>query len=359
MVYLFLGTTAEYIKLIPVLIQLKARKIPYRLILSGQTDFSLDEFKAVAGLQKSYHTFVAKSTRSSSSLFAIWALKTLVQSILWGWKELRGQRGPRDTMIVQGDTVSALIGSLLARFYGLRLVHVEAGLRTYNLLEPFPEEICRTVISLLAHIHFCPTQKSVRNLHAYPGRKINMKFNTSIESLHLALTKTKADLKLPTKKKYFIFIVHRQEHLYLRKDETAKLLNTVFANTGNIVCYFLIHDVTGQYLENMGLTSTLADNPKVFPIPRMPFLKFVHLLNEAEYLITDGGGNHTECYYLGKPCLILRKKSEQTEGVGENIIVSENRRVLSNFMKNYKKYKRSKIKVNTWPSQVIMENIAQ
>lgn len=355
MTYLFLGTTAEYIKLIPVILALKKKKKKYRIILSGQTKLQLSEFEKITGPQHSFHTFNAKGTRSSSLLFAVWSLRTLWQSFLWGRTEFLKKQNRGSTLIVQGDTVSAFIGAFVGRLYGLRIVHIEAGLRTFNLLDPFPEEICRTFISFFTSLHFTPTKNALKNLKRYPGKKVTTFYNTSVEALELALKKQS---QKKTTSKYFLFILHRQEHLYLRKAETQKLIETVFSNaTKQVKCLFLVHDVTSSYLKSIGMDEQLHTYKNVEPVARQPFLKFVELLNNAEYLITDGGGNHTECYYLGKPCLILRKKSEQTEGVGENIVVGESLSLVSRFMKNYKKYKRDKLTIAEWPSAIIMNTI--
>lgn len=356
-VYLFFGTTAEYIKLLPVIKGLQKKNIKYRLVLSGQTTVSINSFQQLVGTQTAYKNFDLKLKKPSAFGFGIWSIRTFFSSILWGFSEFRKKGNQHSLVIVQGDTVSALIGGILSKIYGQRLFHVEAGLRTHTLFEPFPEEICRTVIGYLADVHFCPTKSSFSNLPR--GKKLSTNINTSMESLSMVLNEKNIQVTHKLPKKFFLFIVHRQEHLFVRKEETKKLMMYIFEQASkNLPCVFLVHDVTKAYLEHEGLLSKLKSMPNVHMTQTLGYLEFVKTLSDAEYIITDGGGNHTECYYLGKPCLIFRRKSEQTEGVGKNVVISEdNPKIILNFMKNYKKYRRAGLKVKQWPSEIIMKEI--
>lgn len=357
MIYFFFGTTAEYIKLIPVISKVKKSGIGFKVVLSGQTSIDMAEFKKISGLSKPNFEFEEKNSRSSSLFFAIWAIRTFVKSLFWGLSEFRFRKS--NVMIIQGDTVSALIGSILGRVFLMRVVHVEAGLRTKNLMEPFPEEINRRIISLVTNYHFCQNKDAMGNLKNVPAsRKFNTLYNTSIESLEMAISLKGGDIGAKKHGKYFIFILHRQEHLYLRKRETVKLIEEVmkFSNKG-IKCYFLIHDVTKEFLVNTGLYQKIEKSKYMIPMGRMKYLDFVHFFNRSQFAITDGGGNHTEAHYLGKPCVILKRESEQTEGVGENILVTEDLKKVKKFIKEYKLHNRKKLKIKKWPSEVIMGEI--
>lgn len=356
MIYFFFGTTAEYIKLIPVISKVKSFGIDFKIVLSGQTSIDMAEFKKISGVSKPSFEFEEKNSRSSSVFFAIWAIRTFFKSLVWGISEFKFKK--RNIMIVQGDTVSALIGSLLGRIFMMKVVHIEAGLRTKNLIEPFPEEINRRIISLVANYHFCQNKDAIKNLKNVPReRKFNTLFNTSVESLEMALSlKSKA---IQSKHgKYFIFILHRQEHLYLRKKETVKLIEEVmkFSSKG-IKCYFLIHDVTREFLVKSGLYQQIERSKYMIPMDRMKYLDFVHFFDKSQFVVTDGGGNHTEAHYLGKPCIILKRESEQSEGVGENILVTEDLKKVKKFIMEYKLHMRKKIKIKKWPSEIILNEI--
>lgn len=358
MVYFFFGTTAEYIKLIPVISKMRKNRVDFKIVLSGQTSIDLKEFKKISGISSADYIFEEKNSRSSSLFFAIWAARTLLKSLSWGIKELRWDK--RNIFIVQGDTVSALIGSILGRVFFSRVVHIEAGLRTKNLMEPFPEEINRRIISLIANYHFCQNENALDNLkNVSSENKFNTYFNTSVESLQMALSSRKeTNSSIKPKEKYFIFILHRQEHLYLRKNETVKLIQEVmnFSNEG-VKCYFLIHDVTKGFLNQSGLYEKIKKSKNMVPLERMKYLDFVNFFEGSQFVITDGGGNHTEAHYLGKPCVILKREAEQSEGVGENILVTEDLKKVKRFIKNYTSYKRKKIVVKKWPSEIILGEI--
>src|SRR3989344_4551945 len=265
--YIYFGTAAEYIKLIPVIRRLREDKIPYRIVLSGQTDVVLSEFTSLVGEQKAYKTFEGKSRKSSAFGFALWTTKTMVKSLIWGMNELKDRNS---VLLVQGDTVTALIGAITAKIYSVKLLHVEAGLRTNNLLEPFPEEISRTLIGYLADYNFCPNREVFKNIGNKGSKKISTGYNTSVESMSLALKlrRRPKGIKIKSGQKYFIFIVHRQEHLYIKKQETKLLIEHVISNSSTkLKCVFIIHDVTKKFLIDTGLWERLMENINVILQP--------------------------------------------------------------------------------------------
>lgn len=359
-VYIFLGTTAELIKLIPVIKELKKRKATYRLVLSGQTDVNFKEFEKLIGKQKIYYSFKPKGNILSPLYFAFWALRTLVFGILWAIKELRANSKNNVSFLVQGDTVTALIGAIISKFVGLKLAHVEAGLRTHNLFEPFPEEICRTLISYFADIHFCPNRDAFKNIKKSKGKKVSTKYNTSVESLSLALKIGKSgNLPINKKQKYFIFIVHRQEHIFFKKDIIKKLIENVISHANkDLKCLFVVHDVTKAYLKEVGLWNKIKNNSDVVYVSRLSFIDYVIVLKNSEFIITDGGGNQTEAHFLGKPCLIFRKYTEQDEGLDENIVICKEKiSTIGKFIRFYRNYRCPKKKAKKWPSEIIVDSL--
>lgn len=106
-----------------------------------------------------------------------------------------------------------------------------------------------------------------------------------------------------------------------------------------------MHRLTKNYLKSQNLFPSIKRNSNVVLPERLPYLSFIGLLNAAEFIATDGGTNQEEAYYLGKPCLILRNRTERMEGLGENAVLAHNNwEMISNFINNYKKYRRKKNK---------------
>ncbi|RPI80779.1 MAG: hypothetical protein EHM34_09565, partial [Nitrosopumilales archaeon] len=180
-IYIFIGTTAELIKLTPVIHELNRRKIKFTIIASGQNDIHFEEFQPALGNLDITYAVTPKSTQSSVPRFVIWSIRTFFSLLIGMRFGFRGLNKSNSYFIVHGDTVSSLMGSLVASIYGLQLVHVESGLRSFNFFEPFPEEICRYIVSRLANVHFCPNSWCMDNIASLAGEKINTQQNTLIE----------------------------------------------------------------------------------------------------------------------------------------------------------------------------------
>jgi|SRR5690348_12177085 len=360
-IFLFIGTTAELIKLAPVIRELKKRRIEFTIIASGQNDIRFPEFRSIIGKVNVIQAVTPKSKKSSIFAFLIWTVRTFFSLLLGMRVNFKGLNKTNSLFIVHGDTVSSLMGSLVAWVYGLKLVHIESGLRSFSFFEPFPEEFCRYIISRLADIHFCPNAWSVKNLAHVKGEKVNTFENTLIEifwdalnekSTHPMAKRIKKDLK-----KYFVLVAHRQEHVLFNRESTKQLLTYVLNNIpNNITCLFLIHDISAGFVDTLELLIPESVANRIVKVGRLPYGDFMDLMKDAEFMVTDGGSNQEEMYYMGKPCLILRNRTERIEGLGRNALLSKNRRpIIKKFLLNYKKYRSHPIKMTGRPSVVIAD----
>lgn len=354
--YFFIGTTAEFIKVSPVLKELKRRNIKYKIITSGQGNILYSEFKTYLGTVIADIKLPYKGDKSSLINFLFWTIKSFYRSIIAIKAEL-AEKDVSDTyMIVHGDTVSSLIGALVSKIFGLKLIHIESGLRSFNFFEPFPEELTRYIISNLAQIHFCPNSWCLKNLESTGGAKINTFQNTLLDIFSSSLKDIKSDrIKLPFKK-YFVLVIHRQEHILFNKNAIKTTFQSILKNKGNINCVLIKHDLTEKLLNSIGITDNDLKKNHVYVLPRLSYLDFMSLINRAQYFITDGGSNQEESFYLGKPCLILRKYTERIEGLKKNAVLScMEESVIQDFMKNYQKYRVTPIKNPVSPSKIIVD----
>lgn len=359
-IYFFIGTTAELIKLAPVIKQLKINNINFKIISSSQNRLEFSELKFLFGKQTTYYKLKLKPFKLPNFYFrfAIWMIKAVVNFFLYFRSEFKGIDKKNSFFIVHGDTISSLIGALVAKIHGIRLVHIESGLRSFNFFEPFPEEICRFIVSKLADIHFCPNSWAVNNLRKTGGVKINTQNNTLIETVYITLKNTKkTEFKPIQKRKYFILVLHRQEHILFKKNLTKNILN-IFAEYTNkdLACILVLHKLTEKFLRKEKLIDKLRKNKNIILIPRLPYTEFIHLMEDAEFIATDGGSNQEESFYLGKPCLILRNVTERIEGLGENTLLSHGaKNIIRDFVKNYKKYERRPASFAIPPSKIIVD----
>lgn len=359
--YFFIGTEAELIKLLPVLNEFEKRNIPYTTISSGQNNIS--KSLVLKLLKKRTIDIVLFDQRIKQTVFGLftWFLKTSILSMYTLRKEFSKANKKDKIMIVHGDTVSTVMGSLIAKRYGLRLAHVEAGLRSFNFLHPFPEEIDRVITSQFTEIHFSPNQWAVNNLRHKRGIKVNTYENTLLESLNIVInTKVQSSLLDKIKKeKYFLFIMHRQENLF--NDQLVELLiEKIIENARFMKCVFVMHAPTIVVLEKKNLIKKLRTNKNIILSERLQYIEFMKILDRCEYIITDGGSNQEESYYFGKPCLILRSATERIEGLDENVVLSKNNfDTITDFFNDYKKYIRKPIRMKKRPSEIIVDALTK
>jgi UDP-N-acetylglucosamine 2-epimerase (non-hydrolysing) len=357
--FFYVGTTAELIKLAPVMRELGRRNMDYQLISSGQNDIFDGGLYAAAVKQPSLIVNHPPTRKTPLGLLH-WFVVTLFK----GFFALRHQGlhriGRTGVMIVHGDTVTTLMGSVLGRLMGMQVAHVEAGLRSGNFFKPFPEELDRVFTSYLATIYFCPYEWALGNLTNRRGLKVNTGFNTNIDSLELALSMRNDTFPVPVlaDQDYFIFIMHRQENL-LDASLVKNLVSIVTDESRNRKCLFIIHGPTQYRLEELALLELIVANPNIVISRRLPYFDFIKLLERSSFIMTDGGGNQEECYYLGKPCLILREVTERKEGLGENALISGNDpAVIANFIEHFQDYARCRITPKHSPSEIIVDTLS-
>ena len=360
-IYFFIGTTAELIKIAPVTRELKKRKVKYKIISSSQNELHFEELKHILGKEAPHYIFKMKSFKWPKDIylrFLVWIIKSIGNFFIYFRQEFKGRK-KEILFVVHGDTLTAVVGAIVAKLCRVKLVHIESGLRSFNFLEPFPEELSRFVVSWLADVHFSPGKWSIGNLVNHKGKKINTYSNTAGESIALTIkiSKLKKLSGSRSKKKYFILVLHRQEHTLFNKIKTRRIINfiTGFAKQ-DFRCVFIMHKLTRDYLKKEGMLSGLKKNKNLILPDRLQQPSYVKLIMDCEFIATDGGGNQEDAYFLGKPCLILRNRTERIEGLGENAVLSKNDfDRIEEFIQDYKSHKRKRPKMKIQPSKIIVD----
>lgn len=356
-IYFFVGTTAELIKIAPVLGNLKRSKTKFKLVATGQNEIHFEEFFGLTGILEPDIRLPYKSNNSSIIGFFVWTLKTQIKSLFTIKKELNKDKSEL-LFVVHGDTVSSLIGAITAKLLRIKLAHVESGLRSFNFLEPFPEELSRYVISKIASIHYCPNDWAMKNLDYCRGEKINTYENVSVESyLWTKSFKISLQNKYNFPKKYFVILMHRQEHVIFRKEESMKVLNYVLRKTKKgLSAVVIVHDTSFKFINSFDTDKIFFR--KVIRVPRLPYIDFMKLLEGAEFLVTDGGSTQEEMYFMGKPCLLLRKCTERIEGLGENVLLFRNdNKTIDKFLDKYETYNRKPVVLKRLPSLIVSKHL--
>lgn len=357
--YFFIGTTSEFIKIAPILKELKKRKIPFKIISAGQTKIHFEDLRGYVGEIKADIVLKEKLNKASVLHFMYWAIRTLITAPFMLYKEFKGKTKANTYFIIFGDPVASTIGAIIARLFNLTLVHIESGDLSFDLFEPFPEEFCRNINIRLADILFAPTDWALNNLKSLKSLKISTKENTIFECCLWAINKLKKPTIINKLGKYYILIMHRQEHVVFRKDWAKKTLKLIIKNANKkLNCVIFEHALSTKIVQSLvpSLEKRLKD--KIISIPQVPYSDFIKLLQYSEFVATDGASNQQEVYYLGKPCLSLRDKTEQIEGLDKNVILyKSDTEIAKKFLQNYKQYKTKPISAYVSPSKIVVYHL--
>lgn len=358
MIAFFVGTAAELVKVAPVIREVKRRRGAFTVISSGQNDLRGSELWKLADIEGADVTLSTRPIPPRASGLASFLARTSAT----GRGELRrvlDDRRGQTKAVVHGDTVSTLMGASLFASLGVPVHHVEAGLRSFRLAEPFPEEICRVVVSQLARVAYCPNEWAAGHLGRRGLRKVLTGGNTLYDALELATSADASERELPAglHDPYFVLVVHRQENL-MGDSFLRAIVAKVRAARGRPKCVFVMHALTRAALERAGLMRELEADPTFVLLARQPYVAFANILARAEYLVTDGGSNQEEAYYLGKPCLLMRRVTERIEGLGENVLLAPDPvREIEGFMRDPERWARPRVVLSESPSATIAEDL--
>jgi UDP-N-acetylglucosamine 2-epimerase (non-hydrolysing) len=329
-VLVIFGTRPEAIKLAPLVLHLKSRQDEFRTVVcvTAQHRDMLDQVLGIFGITPDF------------DLDLMLPGQTLFQStsrILAGLEPVFDSVRP-DIAIVQGDTTTTLCGALAAFYKGVPVGHVEAGLRSFDLRQPFPEEMNRVLASRLTALHFAATEWAAENLRreGIPADSVFVTGNTGIDAvLHVrdelelgALTPGKR-IDLDPARKTILVTAHRRESFGHGFDRICDALSTL-AQRDDVQIVYPVHPNPNV---RDPVNRLLRGRSNVILVEPLDYVSFVDLMRRAYLLITDSGGIQEEGPSFGKPILVLREKTERPEavhagtvllvGTNENLIVRE------------------------------------
>lgn len=356
MIHVFLGTKAQLIKMAPVMVELQNRNIPYNFIFSGQHQATVDNIREDFGLKRPDITLYEGRDITGILQMLLWSIRIIFFTLRNRDRVWQGDKG--GVVLNHGDTFSTLLGSLLARVSGQRSAHVESGLRSFNLFHPFPEEITRLLTFSLSNIYFAPGEWALANLKKYQGIKVNTVHNTLLDALRTGESAVNtSDVDIP-EGDYAVVSLHRFENIFSRKmlEHIVDLLVRVSEVTRLI---FILHKPTEQKLAQYGLRQKLENTPGIELRPRYTYFQFIKLIKHALFVITDGGSNQEECYYMGKPCIIMRATSERQEGIGSNAVISDyDYATIMNVASDPQRYSIAAEKLDVSPTSIIVDELS-
>lgn len=350
-IYIILGTRAQFIKMAPVMFEMKKRDFPYTLIYTAQHKEKIQELLDIYGLKKP--DFYIYGGDESNTLYKglRWMFDMLFKSLFKSKKYLHD----KGIVLTHGDTFTAWLAAVMGKRAGCKVGHVESGLRSFNFLSPFPEEISRLITFKFSDIFFCADEWAMNNLKKYKGEKINIGANTMLDGVKFAMEsekKTKFDFQ---KRPYVLVSIHRAENIF-----KGRFTNIIIpflkeiSREHNLV--MTLHPTTRERLKELNLYDKLDKENNIILHTRFDFIDWINVCNDAQFVITDGGSNQEELSYLGVPTLLFRDHTERKEGLGENVVLSKFKEdIIENFVESYSKYRRKPLFEEVHPSKVIVD----
>lgn len=349
---LVFGTRPEAIKMAPLVKKFQKYSSDFKTVVcvTGQNREMLDQVLKIFDIKPDYDLNIMKQGQD---------LYDITARVLLGMRDVLNEVKP-DVVLVHGDTTTSMAASLAAFYQQIAVGHVEAGLRTYDIYSPWPEEMNRQITSRIATYNFSPTPLSEKNLKEEKVHgNIYVTGNTVIDALHMVVEKLKNDVTLAAKqeqmlakagydvarladgKKLVLITGHRRENFgegFINMVTAIKNLTEKYPNVDFVYPMHLnpnvrkpIHEVFGENLSDLG---------NMFFIEPLQYLEFIYLMEKSTIVLTDSGGIQEEAPGLGKPVLVMRDTTERPEalesgtvrlvGTNHDLIVEEVSTLLDN-----------------------------
>jgi UDP-N-acetylglucosamine 2-epimerase (non-hydrolysing) len=354
-IYIVLGTRAQFIKVAPVMHEMRNRDIKYTLIYTAQHRENIREILDVYGLAGPEIVMYDRGEANTKGSFARWFLTILYKAVF----QSRLYLPQPGIVLTHGDTFTAWLAAWMGKRAGCKVGHIESGCRSYNLFSPFPEELSRLLTFRFTDIYFCADEWAVNNLSKYKGFKVNMGANTMLDGVRFALNHP-SDISFNFQKSpYAIVSIHRFENIFTSRftQKIIPLLKEI-ARSRHLV--ITLHPATRERLHALDLYNDLNSNKDITLHERFGFLDWINICSKAEFVITDGGSNQEELSYLGVPTLLFRYETERQEGLGQNVIISKfDKRIINNFITSLARHRALSPNLDAQPSKKIVQTVCE
>jgi len=333
-ILIIFGTRPEVIKLIPVINELRRRKgFDVSICNTSQHKEMVQELIADFSIKVDFDLDIMTKSQ---------ALSQITYKVMIGLNDVIDSIKP-DFIIVHGDTTTAFTSALSAFYLQIPVLHVEAGLRTFDLQSPFPEEFNRTAISLLSMHHFAPTTNARENLinQGVKDSSITVTGNTVIDLLKESYQSNYSDTNLDWvgEGKFFLITAHRRENkIYM--EGMFRGIRKILINFSSIKAIFPVHK--NPFIQELA-NKHLSDLQNVRLIEPLRVKSFHNLMARSYFVVSDSGGIQEEAPSFNVPVALMRENTERPEGIGHGIVLigvkeSEIYEGLSKLIEDYTYY---------------------
>jgi UDP-N-acetylglucosamine 2-epimerase (non-hydrolysing) len=310
------GTRAQLIKVAPVVVACERAGLPVTLLMTGQHRETMQDLIEEFGIRSPQISAVPARERATVGALLRW----LPMAYAGVARCIRGfARGGRAVnVLVHGDTLSTLIGTVAGRRSGARVVHLESGLTSDSLLDPFPEEILRRIVFHFTDLAICPNKAAVLHMRQkHRAEVIDSGGNTIVDAV--AMTGA-AEIAPDPKNPYVVVSLHRFQNIY-NKRRMHHLVRLIQRVAKTLPVHFVLHPATRNRLVAERLDDQLRAEPGVELSPRLGYGAFLRLAAGAACVLTDGGSNQEELATLGVPTIVMRARTERPDGLGANALM--------------------------------------
>lgn len=301
------GTRPEAIKMCPLVLQLhKEQDLECCLCLTGQHREMLQQVMDAFDLQADYNLDIMSANQSLSSITV--AILNKLGSVI--------EEEKPDMILVHGDTTTSFAAALTGFYCGIPIGHVEAGLRTYNMQSPYPEEFNRQTVDLITELYFAPTELAKKQLlqEGKSAGKIVVTGNTVIDALKttVKLEYEHEQLTWAADSRLLLFTAHRRENLGLPMQNMFRALKRIVQEFSDVKVIYPVHKnpKVREIAEEV-----LSDVDNVRLIEPLDVVDFHNFMARSYLILTDSGGIQEEAPSLGKPVLVMRDTTERPEGI--------------------------------------------
>lgn len=305
------GTRPEAIKMAPVIQALKAEaSFEVRVLATAQHRELLDQVFDWFQIDADIDLNIMQAGQTLAGLTA--RLFTAVDEVL--------EQEKPDMVVVQGDTTTVMVMALAAFYRQVPVAHVEAGLRTQDLQNPFPEELNRVVAGKVAALHFAPTQSSADNLlqERTKPETVLVTGNTVIDALHWTAAKAVAlSFQPQAGKRLILLTTHRRENFGEPMQQLLRAIRDFLLRRDDVEVVFPVHPNPNVQAAAQQYLSELSNCHLVAPLD---YPEFVQTMKQAHIIVTDSGGVQEEGPALGKPVLVMREATERPEAIDEGVV---------------------------------------
>ena len=330
-IMLVFGTRPEAIKMCPLVNELKNRiGIKTVVCVTGQHRQMLDQVLDIFNVVPDYDLSIMKDKQT---------LFDITTNVLNGIKSVLEKEKP-DVVLVHGDTSTTFVTALACYYMQIPVGHVEAGLRTYNIYSPYPEEFNREAVGIISQFNFAPTDTAKQNL-LREGKKpetIHVTGNTVIDALKTTVRDDYTHYQLDWAKdsRLILLTAHRRENLGKPMHQMFRAIRRIVDETLDVKVIYPIHM---NPVVRKAADEELGDNDRIRLIEPLDVLDFHNFMARSYLILTDSGGIQEEAPSLGKPVLVMRDTTERPEGIeagtlklvgtSEEVIYREFKRLLT------------------------------